>query len=73
MSAKDNDKIIRLIQERLELGRQEYKQGVDVHDTRYQWTHEALEEILDGMVYIAAAILRLEAGSTCPGCKNKKL
>tara|TARA_Y100001938_G_C7946828_1_gene357199 strand:+ start:121 stop:321 length:201 start_codon:yes stop_codon:yes gene_type:complete len=57
-----NKKIVKLIEERLEKGKREYGDQIDPHDGR-DWTQEALEEILDGMVYISTAILKL---------KNKK-
>lgn len=69
MDKKDNDSIIGLLQDRMEKGLNEYKQGVEVRDSRYSWTKEALEEILDGMIYIAAAILRFKNEKVCPKCK----
>ena len=47
----------RLIQERLDLGKERYGQGVKVFDN-YDWFEMALEEFLDGMVYTAAAYLK---------------
>ena len=52
-----NEEIIQLIKRRLQKGKKEYGQEVDVFDGR-DWEQEALEEILDSMVYIAAALLK---------------
>lgn len=52
-----NEEIIQLIKKRLQKGKKEYGQEVDVFDGR-DWEQEALEEILDSMVYIAAALLK---------------
>jgi len=52
-----NKEIIKLIKQRLEKGKKEYGQEVDVFDGR-DWEEEALEEILDSLVYIAAALLK---------------
>jgi hypothetical protein len=51
-----------LIEDRLEKGRREYKQEVDVFDGR-DWTKEALEELLDACVYITAEILKIKKRS----------
>ena len=52
-----NKEIIQLIKARLDKGKKEYGQEVDVFDGR-DWEEEALEEILDSLVYIAAALLK---------------
>ena len=52
-----NREIIQLIKQRLQIGKKEYGQEVDVFDGR-DWEQEALEEILDSLVYIAAALLK---------------
>jgi hypothetical protein len=57
--AKDNNHIISLIEERLEKGKREYNQEVDVHDGR-DWMKEALEELLDACVYLSAQIIKLK-------------
>ena len=44
-----NKEIVSLIESRLEKGRREYEQEVDVFDGR-DWTKEALEELLDACV-----------------------
>lgn len=63
----DNDEIIELLKARLELGRSRYNHGVRVDDnvTDYgpvsnDWELMALEEALDGMIYSAAAIIRIQ-------------
>ena len=65
-SGDDNEEISYLIKQRMDLGRQRYGHGVRVNDNTTQygtdkdaWELMALEEILDGMIYSAAAIIRL--------------
>lgn len=53
-----NDKIIELIKERLDIGKREYGEQLDVFDGR-NWEKETLEELLDACVYLASAILKL--------------
>ena len=55
----DNEEIIKLLKKRLELGKKTYDQGVRVNDG-HDWEQEALEEVLDGLIYAAAAILKLK-------------
>ena len=55
-----NEQIIELIKARLEKGKREYGQQVDPFDGR-NWEKEALEELLDGCVYLATAILKLKS------------
>jgi|TARA_R110000822_G_scaffold18842_6_gene61795 hypothetical protein len=55
----NNKEIISLIESRLEKGKREYNQEVDVHDGR-EWINEALEELLDACVYLSAQILLLK-------------
>ena len=55
-----NEQIIELIKARLEKGKREYGQQVDPFDGR-DWEKEALEELLDGCVYLATAILKLKS------------
>lgn len=66
MSADDNEEIMNLLRERLELGMSRYGHGVRVDDDTTQWgTKEnswemmMLEEALDGMIYSAAAMIRV--------------
>ena len=61
-----NAEIIQLIRNRMVLGLERYGHGIRIYDDTRQWgTHDdsweemALEEVLDGLVYTAAAILRL--------------
>ena len=56
---RDNNHIISLIEERLEKGKREYNQEVDVHDGR-DWLQEAVEELLDACVYLSAQIIKLK-------------
>ena len=53
-----NREIIQLIKQRLDKGKKEYGGEVDVFDGR-DWNKEALEEILDTCVYLAASILKI--------------
>ena len=62
----DNKEIMELIESRLELGKRSYGHGVRVNENTEQygvpsnnWEEMALEEILDGMIYMTAQILRL--------------
>ena len=62
----DNEEIMNFLKGRLDLGRQRYGHGVRVDDDvksygpeSNDWELMALEEALDGMVYCAAAIIRL--------------
>jgi len=61
----DNAEILELLKGRLELGRKRYGHGVMVDDdtTKYgteedDWELMALEEMLDGLIYTTAAIIR---------------
>jgi hypothetical protein len=61
----DNEEIMLLLNERLQLGRKRYGHGVVVdQDTRKfgtpdnDWELMALEELLDGLIYTTAAIIR---------------
>lgn len=63
---EDNREILELLVGRLRLGKKRYGHGVTVsHDTRNfgtkddSWVEMNLEEILDGMIYMCAATLRL--------------
>tara|TARA_R100000654_G_scaffold5_1_gene29 strand:+ start:6789 stop:6989 length:201 start_codon:yes stop_codon:yes gene_type:complete len=53
-----NDKIIELIKQRLDIGKREYGEQLDVFDGR-NWEKETLEELLDACVYLSSAILKL--------------
>tara|TARA_R100000951_G_scaffold55541_1_gene46688 strand:- start:140 stop:325 length:186 start_codon:yes stop_codon:yes gene_type:complete len=54
-----NKEILELIENRLEIGKNEYTEELDVNDGR-DWHLEALEELLDGCVYLASAILKIK-------------
>ncbi len=54
-----NKQIVKLIEQRLEKGKKEYNEELNVNDGR-DWLQEALEEQLDGMVYITAKLLQLK-------------
>ncbi len=61
----DNEEIIQLLMERLTLGRKRYGHGmhVDEDPAKYgvesnDWELMALEEMLDGLIYTTAAIIR---------------
>ena len=63
----DNEEIMTLLHDRLALGKMRYGHGVCINDDTRQWgTAEnswetmMMEEALDGMIYAAAAILRVK-------------
>lgn len=63
----NNKEIIEIIEQRMKIGLERYGHGLNIdHDTRKwgtsedSWEEMALEEIMDGMVYTAAALLRLK-------------
>lgn len=64
---QDDDKeIMKLLEERLKLGKERYGHGVKVNDdtTKFgtatnDWELMLLEEVLDGMIYSAAAMIRI--------------
>ena len=60
------EEILKLLTDRMKLGLERYGHGLRLHDDTRQWgTKEdsweemALEEVLDGLIYTAAAILRM--------------
>ena len=53
-----NREIVQLIKARLEIGKKEYNNELDVFDGR-DWEREALEEALDSSIYLSAALLKL--------------
>tara|TARA_R100000322_G_scaffold158366_1_gene118795 strand:+ start:149 stop:346 length:198 start_codon:yes stop_codon:yes gene_type:complete len=55
----NNKEIVALIENRLEKGKREYNQEVDVFDGR-DWITEALEEILDACVYLSSQLLLIK-------------
>ena len=54
-----NEEIKKMISDRLDFGQAKYKQDVPIKDGR-DYTQEALEELLDGCVYLAAERLRMK-------------
>ena len=63
----DNKEILHLIESRMGIGHERYGHGIRINDdtttwgtSEDSWEEMALEEILDGMVYTAAAIMRLQ-------------
>lgn len=63
----DNEEILKLLKSRMELGKRRYGHGVIVDEDvtvhgpeTNDWELMALEEALDGMIYSAAAIIRLQ-------------
>lgn len=54
-----NEKVLELLEDRIEKGKREYADEIDPHDGR-DWESEALEEILDACVYLATAIIKLK-------------
>lgn len=56
---KYNKDIVNLVKERLKQGKREYGGEIDIHDGR-DWNQEALEEILDCCVYVAAKVLEIK-------------
>jgi hypothetical protein len=59
-TADDNPRLIALIEERLAKGFASYGHGVQTGDRQYDWPTMTLEEMLDGALYLAAAIVRLQ-------------
>ena len=62
----ENKEILELIQKRMELGIERYGHGLRVNDntqtwgtSKNSWTEMALEEALDGMIYLSASIIRI--------------
>lgn len=62
----DNKEIMELLETRLALGRKRYGHGMRVDDDTREWGTEEdswelmmLEEALDGMIYSAAAMIRI--------------
>jgi hypothetical protein len=59
-TADDNPRLIALIEERLAKGFASYGHGVQTGDRQYDWPTMTLEEMLDGAIYLAAAIVHLQ-------------
>ena len=63
----NNEEIMDLLQQRLALGKERYGHGVRINDDTREfgtndnsWETMMLEEALDGMIYAAAAMLRVK-------------
>ena len=63
----DNTEIMKLLHDRLALGKERYGHGVRVDDDTTQWGTDTdswetmmMEEALDGMIYAAASLLRIK-------------
>tara|TARA_R110000824_G_scaffold2912_5_gene13245 strand:- start:25 stop:327 length:303 start_codon:yes stop_codon:yes gene_type:complete len=54
-----NKRIIKMIEQRLEVGKREYGSQIMVNDGR-DWLDEALEEALDLAVYLSAKIIHIK-------------
>ena len=61
----DNEEIMNMIKDRLELGKSRYGHGVVVNQNTQEfgtkeddWELMALEEMLDGLIYTTASIIR---------------
>lgn len=48
-----------MVEERLEKGKREYNEELDINDGR-DWVNEALEEVLDSLVYLTAKLLQIK-------------
>ena len=53
----NNDEILELLKGRLTLGKERYGHGIQV-DEDNDWELMALEEMLDGLIYTTASIIR---------------
>ena len=67
-----NHKIIELIQKRLEIGKREYGGEVNIDDGR-NWEQEALEEMLDAIVYLSARLIQLKNKGESNMVENKTI
>jgi phage terminase large subunit GpA-like protein len=56
----DNAAIMDALKARLELGLKNYGHGVQIFTDKYNWMKMAEEEVLDGLIYATAALLRRE-------------
>tara|TARA_R110002020_G_scaffold76865_2_gene194435 strand:+ start:2391 stop:2570 length:180 start_codon:yes stop_codon:yes gene_type:complete len=54
-----NKRIIKLIQDRIEKGKEKYGEQIDPNDGR-EWIQEAIEEALDLAVYLATELIRIK-------------
>jgi hypothetical protein len=54
-----NDKLLKYLSKRLEMGQIKYGKSIPRDDGR-EWVKEALEEILDAMVYVGNVLLTIQ-------------
>ena len=54
-----NEKVVKLIADRLEVGQKKYGQDMQLRDGR-DMIQESLEELLDACVYIATELIKLK-------------
>jgi len=67
-----NEKILELIKHRLDLGAKKYNKENIIADGR-KFEQEALEEILDACVYIAARLIEIDSTKTYQWWKDQEL
>ena len=68
-----NKEIIRLIESRMEKGRQQYGHGL-LQNAGYDWVQEALEEALDLSIYLSAKLIEIkEKSHHTPSASNPSL
>lgn len=63
----DNAKVLQIIKNRMKIGKDRYGHGIRTWDdtrsfgtTYNSWAEMALEEFIDGLVYLSASMIRLE-------------
>ena len=54
-----NEQIIKKIEERMDAGARKYWETIDIKDDR-DFLEEAIEEALDGCVYLAAKLIQIQ-------------
>jgi hypothetical protein len=54
-----NEQIIKKIEERMDAGARKYGETIDIKDDR-DFLEEAIEEALDGCVYLAAKLIQIQ-------------
>ena len=54
-----NEQIIKKIEERMDAGARKYGETIDIKDDR-DFLEEAVEEALDGCVYLAAKLIQIQ-------------
>jgi hypothetical protein len=78
----DNAEIMKLLEDRLKIGRERYGHGVIVDDDTRKygtednnWETMMMEEALDGMIYAAAQLIRIkrkrEEAQKCSPCPSE--